>query len=83
MTKDDLNCLIVPAMFYALRRGTHGFVVDTVTQTIMRNVKNIRADLRYKMVEIIDNALDADDDKKMDFHVWERVMKVLGESIDD
>lgn len=80
MTKDDLNSLVYPAMRYTLTRKT--FVVDTVCRALINNAKNIRSDIRYMMGEEIANALNADEERKLDHYNWERVLKAFSEVIE-
>lgn len=56
MTNDDLNSLIWPAVRYALGRKT--YVVDTVARAAINNAKNIRNDIRYKIGEEIEGAIN-------------------------
>jgi hypothetical protein len=79
MTKDDLNCLVVPAMLYALKKDKEGFVTDTVTRALVRNASDIRADIRYQMGETIANALNADEGDLMNHMMWDRVLKAFSE----
>ncbi len=78
MTKDDLNSLAWPALRYALTRKT--FVVDAVCRALIRNVKNIRSDIRYRMGEEIEKALNADEEKEMDHFLWGKVLKAFEEA---
>ncbi len=82
MTKDDLNCLVVPAMLFTLKKDKDGFVADTVTRAIIRNAKDIRSDIRYKMGETIANALNADEDDLMTHMLWDRVLKAFSEVVE-
>ncbi len=53
MNNDDLNSLIWPAMRYAL--GCSSCVVPTVCRAIKNNAKNIRRDIKQRMIEEIDS----------------------------
>ena len=81
MTKDDLNCLVVPAMLYALKKDKKGFVTETVTKSIIRNAKDIRSDIRYQMGETIANALNADEEDRMNHMMWDRVLKAFSDIV--
>lgn len=79
MTHDDLNSLAPPAMLFALEKDRHGFCTETVTRALIRNAKNLRSDIRYRMAEDIAKALNADEEKRLDWYSWEKVVKTFSE----
>lgn len=79
MTNYDLNCLVWPAMRYALAR--HTSVVDTVCRSIIRNAKNIRSDIGDQMMEEIVNEINRQNtETNMDIKQWEQVCLALSEN---
>lgn len=82
MTKDDLNCPSVPALLYALGRDKHGLVVDTVVRTLIRNVKDIQSDIRYRMQEHVAYALNSDEGNSIDHQLWNIFLKEFSDFIE-
>ena len=81
MTPYDLNCLCWPAMRYALGRKT--YVVDSVCRTLIRNAKDIRPDVRFRMVEEISKAIDCGNaGMDMDVEQWLKVIEIFKEEQD-
>lgn len=80
MTKDDLNILVFPAMRYALGRKT--YIVQLICKTLIRNAKDIRSDIRYRMGEEIACAINEKNaGMEMDVMEWQKVLKAFrGES---
>lgn len=81
MTKDDLNTLVFPAMRYALGRKT--YIVEMVCRTLIRNAKDIRSDIRYKMGEEIAYAINSQNaGMEMDVNEWQKVLKEFSKVIE-
>lgn len=58
ITSEDINCLVSPAMRYAL--GRKSVIADTVPRTLIRLCKIIRSDIKFYMCEEIEKAIKED-----------------------